>query len=343
MKTPQTTEIDYLGYWLKLFLGEFLTVTRNMSHNTQMSYRDTFRMLVTFVSGKTNIAIDKLNISDISKEMVLLFLDEFVEKMRNASVSSRNQRLTAIKSFAKFIAWKCPDYIDWCHQIRQIPSKKITQRQITYMDREEMEALTEAPLSNRNHKYGKRDHIIILLMYNTGARVSEVISIHVGDIVMPKKRGMGTVTLHGKGRHERTCPLWPEFWDLLKPLIEGRKPDEFLFLNRFNKPMTRYCIYTLIKKYADYISRDYPNLRNKRPSPHTIRHTTATHLLNSGTDINTVRNWLGHASIDTTNIYAEISIDQKIKALKKCEFPNVKNPHRTWGDAKDLMAFLDRL
>ena len=102
MKTPQTTKIDNLGYWLKLFLGEFLTVTRNMSHNTQMSYRDTFRMLVRFVSGKTNIAIDKLNISDISKEMVLLFLDEFIEKTRNASVSSRNQRLTAIKSFAKF-------------------------------------------------------------------------------------------------------------------------------------------------------------------------------------------------------------------------------------------------
>ena len=160
---------------------------------------------------------------------------------------------------------------------------------------------------------------------------------------MPKKRGMGTVTLHGKGRHERTCPLWPEFWDLLKPMMEGRKPDEFLFLNRFNSPMTRYCIYTLIKKYADFISRDYPNLRNKRPSPHTIRHTTATHLLNSGTDINTVRNWLGHASIDTTNIYAEISMDQKIKALKKCEFPNVKNPNRKWGDDKKLMAFLDSL
>lgn len=343
MKTPQTTKIDNLGYWLKLFLGEFLTVTRNMSHNTQMSYRDTFRMLVRFVSGKTNIAIDKLNISDISKEMVLLFLDEFIEKTRNASVSSRNQRLTAIKSFAKFIAWKCPDYIDWCHQIRQIPTKKITQRQITYMDREEIEALTEAPLSNRNHKYAERDHVIILLMYNTGARVSEVINIHVGDIVMPKKRGMGTVTLHGKGRHERTCPLWPEFWDLLKPMMEGRKPDEFLFLNRFNSPMTRYCIYTLIKKYADFISRDYPNLRNKRPSPHTIRHTTATHLLNSGTDINTVRNWLGHASIDTTNIYAEISMDQKIKALKKCEFPNVKNPNRKWGDDKKLMVFLDSL
>ena len=125
--------------------------------------------------------------------------------------------------------------------------------------------------------------------------------------------------------------------------MEGRKPDEFLFLNRFNNPMTRFCIYTLIKKYADFISRDYPNLRNKRASPHTIRHTTATHLLNSGTDINTVRNWLGHASIDTTNIYAEISIDQKIKALKKCEFPNVKNPNRKWGDDKKLMAFLDSL
>lgn len=124
MKTPQTTEIDYLGYWLKLFLGEFLTVTRNMSHNTQMSYRDTFRMLVTFVSGKTNIAIDKLNISDISKEMVLLFLDEFVEKMRNASVSSRNQRLTAIKSFAKFIAWKCPTILIGAIKSGRYPQRK---------------------------------------------------------------------------------------------------------------------------------------------------------------------------------------------------------------------------
>lgn len=107
--------------------------------------------------------------------------------------------------------------------------------------------------------------------------------------------------------------------------------------------MTRHCVYTLIKKYADIISRDYPNLKNKRPSPHTIRHTTATHLLNSGTDINTVRNWLGHVSIDTTNIYAEISMDQKMKALKKCESPNVKNPNRKWGDDKKLMAFLDSL
>lgn len=343
MKTPQITKTDYLGYWLRVFLGEFLTVTRNMSHNTQISYRDTFRMLVTFVSEKSKIAVDRLKISDITKEIVLNFLDEFIEKTRNASISSRNQRLTAIKSFAKFLAWNCPDHIDWCHQIRLIPSKKTTQKQITYMDREEIEALAEAPFNSENQKYAERDHIIILLMYNTGARVSEVINIHVGDIVMPKKRGMGTVTLHGKGRHERTCPLWVDFWDLLKPLMERREPNEFLFLNRFNRPMTRHCIYTLIKKYSDIISRKYPNLKGKRPSPHTIRHTTATHLLNSGTDINTVRNWLGHASIDTTNIYAEISMDQKMKALKKCESPNIKMSSRKWGDDKELMAFLDSL
>lgn len=343
MKTPQPTKTDYLGHWLRLFLGEFLMVARNMSRNTQTSYRDTFRMLVNYVSVKTQISIDRLKVTDITKELVLSFLDEYIEKTRKASISSRNQRLTAIKSFAKFLAWNSPEHIDWCHQIRLIPSKKTEQKQITYMDREEIEALAAAPLSSPNHKQAERDHIIILFMYNTGARVSEVINVRIGDIIMPKKRGMGTVTLRGKGRHERTCPLWIDFWDLLQPLTNGRKAEERLFLNRFNQPMTRHCIYTLIKKYSTIIGQKYPNLKRKRPSPHTIRHTTATHLLNSGTDINTVRNWLGHVSIDTTNIYAEISMDQKIKALKKCESPDINKPNRKWGDDKELMAFLDSL
>ena len=339
----QITKTDYLGYWLKLYLGEFLVVTRNMSRNTQISYRDTFRMLVTFVSAKIKKAIDTIEINDVTKELVLSFLDEYIEKTRKASIASRNQRLTAIKSFAKFLAWNSPEYIDWCHQIRLIPAKKHTQKQITYMDRDEIEALATAPFNCSNTKYAERDHIIILFMYNTGARVSEVINVRVKDIIMPKKKGMGTVTLHGKGRHERTCPLWVDFWDLLKPLMDGKKTEDNLFLNRFNKPMTRHCIYSLIKKYSEVICQEYPSLKGKRPSPHTIRHTTATHLLNSGTDINTVRNWLGHVSVDTTNVYAEISMENKMKALKKCESPNINKPVRKWGDDKELMAFLNSL
>ena len=343
MKSSQTDKTYLVGYWLKLFLGDYLMITRNLSHNTQQSYRDTFRMLVTFISEKTGISVDRLKISDLSKGLLLNFLDEYIEHTRNASIASRNQRLTAIKSFAKFLAWKCPDHIDWCYQTRLIPLKKAEQKQITYLDKEEIDALTMAPLGNSNHKTSERDYVIILFMYNTGARVSEVINVHVGDIIMPKKKGMGTVTLHGKGRHERTCPLWEEFWDLLKPFMANRRPEEYLFLNRYNSPMTRHCIYALIKKYSEMIAEKCPNLKGKRPSPHTIRHTTATHLLNSGTDIDTVRSWLGHASIDTTNIYAEISMEKKLEALKKCESPIINNSNRKWSDDKELMAFLDSL
>lgn len=343
MKTQQPEKTDLLGHWIRIFLKDYLITVRNLSVNTQLSYRDTFRMLVTFVSKSSGIKIDRLKVEDVTKEIVLNFLDKYIEQERKSSVTSRNQRLTAIKSFAKFLAWECPDHIEWCSNIRLIPIKKTVQRQVSYMDKEEIDALTEAPLLKGNQKQSQRDHIILMLMYNTGARVSEVINIRIQDIVLPKKKGVGTVTLHGKGRHERTCPLWEDFWSLLKPLISDRNPEERLFLNRYGQPMTRHCIYDLVKKYADQISKDFPNLKGKRPTPHTIRHTTATHLLDSGTDIDAVRNWLGHASITTTNIYAEISMDRKLEILKKCETPDSSVPKRNWSDDEKLMAFLDSL
>lgn len=342
MNNKRTSSTDLLGYWLRKFLVDHVIVTRNLSRNTQISYRDTFRLLVTYAADSTHKAIDKLKVDDISKDVVTAFLDH-IESSRKSSVTSRNQRLAAIKSFAKFLAWKSPEHIDWCHQIRMIPSKKTSKRMITYMDKKEIDALTAAPLKDKNSVLAKRDHAILLLMYNTGARVSEIAKIQVKDIAMPKRKGMGMVTLHGKGRRERTCPLWEEFWDLLKPFMEGKCPEDFLFLNRYNKPMSRYCIYELVRKYSKAISAQCPSLSKKRPSPHTIRHTTATHLLESGTDIDTVRSWLGHSSIDTTNIYAEISMKKKMEILQKYEIPNADSPNTKWAEDKELMTFLDSL
>lgn len=145
MKNRRITETEYLGYWLRPFLIEYLIVTRNLSRNTQMSYRDTFRMLVSYVSTLISIAIDNLKISDITTDVITKFLD-YLEIERKVSVSSRNNRLAAIKAFAKFLAWKSPEHIDWCHHVTLIPSKKTEKRMITYMDKSEIEALADAPL-----------------------------------------------------------------------------------------------------------------------------------------------------------------------------------------------------
>ena len=343
MKNRKNTETEYLGYWLRPFLIEYLIVTRNLSRNTQMSYRDTFRMLVSYVSTLISIEIDNLKISDITTDVITKFLD-YLEIERKVSVSSRNNRLAAIKAFAKFLAWKSPEHIDWCHHVSLIPSKKTEKRMITYMDKSEIEALADAPLKTCKYQgIRSRDHVIILFMYNTGARVSEVIGVKVKDVAMPPKRGMPMVTLHGKGRKERICPLWEDFWDLLKPFIDNKLPNDYLFLNRYNQPMSRFCIYEMIKKYSQDVILDHPSLANKRPSPHVIRHTTATHLLNSGADIDMVRNWMGHSSIDTTNIYAEISMERKLEALKKCEQSVSDTPSRKWSEDKELITFLDSL
>ena len=334
MKNRRITETEYLGYWLRPFLIEYLIVTRNLSRNTQMSYRDTFRMLVSYVSTLISIAIDNLKISDITTDVITKFLD-YLEIERKVSVSSRNNRLAAIKAFAKFLAWKSPEHIDWCHHVTLIPSKKTEKRMITYMDKSEIEALADAPLKTCKYQgIRSRDHVIILFMYNTGARVSEVIGVKVKDVAMPSKRGMPMVTLHGKGRKERNCPLWEDFWDLLKPFIDNKLPDDYLFLNRYNQPMSRFCIYEMIKKYSQDVILNHPSLANKRPSPHVIRHTTATHLLNSGADIDMVRNWMGHSSIDTTNIYAEISMERKLEVLKKCEQSVSDAPSRKWSEGE---------
>lgn len=200
-----------------------------------------------------------------------------------------------------------------------------------------MNALLEAP--NRKIGQGRRDYALLLFLYNTGARADEAANLKISDLFMEKK----VVCLHGKGNKTRRCPLWKSTVEELKVQIEKRDSSENVFMNRLNQPITRFGIYTIVGKYAKLVAATYPSILQKRVSPHTIRHTTATHLLQAGVDINTIRAWLGHVSVNTTNIYAEINLKMKAEALACCEVECKNHSSKRWKEDEELMSFLDNL
>jgi len=332
---------QYLSVWIRRFLLEYLVSARNLSKNTQLSYRDTFRLMLPVMARKKKKTIDKLLVDDINAGAVKSFLTE-LETNRDCSLSTRNQRLAAIHAFAKFIGLNSPEHVEWCRQIQMIPFKKAKRTLITYLEKIEMDALLNAP--DKQTDLGKRDHAILLFLYNTGARSDETAQLKIVDINIPHtpKRDLSTVLIKGKGNKLRRCPLWQQTVDELILLISDRSPSEHVFLNRCKQPLTRFGIHTMVSRYAKQISKQLPSIGEKRISPHTIRHTTATHLLRAGVDINTIRAWLGHVSINTTNIYAEVDLDMKAKALACCEITQ-ENKSTHWRDNKDLMSFLNSI
>jgi integrase/recombinase XerD len=230
----------------------------------------------------------------------------------------------------------------WCAQIRAIKSKRSAPVPISYLEKHEIDALLAAP--NRSTGVGFRDHTLLLFLYNSGARADEVAHVRIEDLHLHAGGNStpSSVRLHGKGGKVRTCPLWPSTTAAPNKLISGRDEKERLFLNRNGEPLTRFGIHDVVNRHAQAAVAHVPEIRQKNVGPHLIRHTTATHLLRAGVDINTIRAWLGHVSINTTNIYAEIDLDMKAKALGMCE---VKPPRtrKAWKDNPDLMAFLAQL
>jgi integrase/recombinase XerD len=330
-----------LGPWIRRFLLEYLPGERNLARNTQHSYRDAIRLLLLYVAGSLHRKVDDLLIGDLHAEMVRKFLRHLEEK-RKCSIASRNQRLAAVHGLACFIAERCPEYVGWCAHIRAVKSKRSAPVPISYLEKHEIDALLAAP--NRSTRDGFRDHTLLLFLYNSGARADEVAHVCIEDLHLHAGSSStpSSVRLHGKGGKVRTCPLWPSTTTALNTLISGREVKERLFLNRNGKPLTRFGIHDVVTRHAQKAMARVPEMRQKRVGPHVIRHTTATHLLRAGVDINTIRAWLGHVSINTTNIYAETDLDMKAKALGMCE---VKPPgaRKAWRDNPDLMAFLAQL
>jgi integrase/recombinase XerD len=325
-----------IGPWIRRYLLEHMINDRNLSRNTQASYRDTLKLLLPFLSAEKRLAIDHLAIEDLSSGIVRQFLDH-LENRRHCCGATRNLRLAAIHSLAKFIGMQSPEHLAWCAEVRSVPYKKTTQKVVSYLDKREMDALLKVP--NRRTRQGWRDYALLLFLYNTGARAHEAAGLCVADLTFG---GSVAARILGKGNKERACPLWPQTVAALKPLLLGLRSSDPVFRGRRNEPLTRFGIYSVVKVVARRASTVVDSLKEKQISPHTIRHTCAVHLLRGGVDINTIRAWLGHVSLDTTNIYAEVDIEMKAKALSHCEIDVGPTPKR-WRREPDLMAFLKAL
>lgn len=325
-----------LGPWVRRFLLEHLVAERNLARNTQVSYRDTLALLLPFASKHRGHAIDRMTVEDLAPSLVRSFLDH-LERDRKCSGTTRNQRLATIRSLARFIGMRSPAHVAWCAEIRNTPFKKTAKTEVGYLEKAEMDALLAQP--DRRTALGDRDHALLLFLYNSGARADEAATLTIDRLQLGTQ---SSVRLHGKGNKFRTCPLWPVTATLLSRLIANRGKNEPVFLNRSNQPLTRFGIHRLVGQYAEQASETVPSIATKRVSPHTIRHTTAVHLLRAGVDINTIRAWLGHVSLDTTHVYAEVDLEMKAKALASVDISGLQN--RPWQrPLPSLMTFLKAL
>ena len=330
-----------LGPWVRRFLMEHIVGERNLARNTQRSYRDTLQLLLPQVAQRARKPIDRLDVIDLSADRVRRFLNN-VEEQQGCAITTRNQRLAAIHALARFIGLHAPELVEWCGQVRSVPFKKAPRSLVTYLEKPEMDALLVTP--DMTTAQGCRDHALLLFLYNSGARADEAAQAQIGDLMLPQisDRDPASVLIRGKGNKSRRCPLWAQTVRELAPLVQGRGPSEHVFLNRCGRPITRFGIYALVERSVARAVSQVPSLASKQVSPHTIRHTTATHLLRSGVDINTIRAWLGHVSLTTTNVYAEVDLEMKAKALAKCEVEGKKKV-APWRKDKGLMEFLRTL
>ena len=330
------SDATLIGPWVRRFLLEHVSADRNFARNTQVSYRDALVLLLPYVSNLRRKGVDRLTIEDLSPTVVRSFL-EYLEQKRGCCGTTRNLRLATIHSLAKFIAMHCPEQVSWYAAIRTVPFKKTARSTLNYLDKEEMDILLKTP--DMDMPQGARDYALLLFLYNSGARADEAAHLSLADITWGSAP---SVRLTGKGNKTRRCPIWQRTADALKSLVSGRGTQDFVFLNRLDQPLTRFGIYSLVRRAVKQASKTLPSLADKRISPHCLRHTCAVHLLRSGVDINTIRAWLGHVSLDTTNIYAEIDLEMKAKALAHCDRPD-EVLVKPWHSNPRLIDFLRSL
>lgn len=336
-----TTNLHPFGPFVRRFLIDEVVADRNLSLNTQRSYRDTIRLLFDFIAQHQATDPAKVLTEQVTAALVRDFL-AYLENKRGNSVATRNQRLAAIHSLFRFISRQAPELVEHVTPIQAIPPRRTGTPTMSYLDKQEMDALLAVP--DRGRPQGRRDYALLLFLYNTGARASEAAAVKVEDLALGASL---SVRLLGKGRKTRLCPLWSHTADVLREIlatrIEGAK-DAPVFLNARGQPITRYGIHTLVERTVKKAAATTPSLQGKRVSPHTIRHTTAVHLLHAGVDINTIRAWLGHVALETTNRYAEIDLEMKAAALEACAVRDAATHHGTripiWRKDSKIMEFL---
>ncbi len=332
-------KVQTLSYYVQDFLQCFLQSQKGYSRHTILNYRDTIKLLLIFAADSKKKNIIDLKIEDFTPDLIIKFLSH-IEKQRQNSTVTRNNRLACIHSFFNYLARLEPLLFDQCYRISIIPFKRISTPQLVYLEREEIKSILSAIRFDQPD--GLRDYALFQLMYNTGARVQELIDLPVKSLQFERPF---QVRFFGKGRKERLCPLWPQTVKAVNGLIKQRKlypnSDALIFVNHCGNPLTRYGVRYLLAKYVRIASENNVSLNKKSIHPHTIRHATAMHLLQSGVDINTIRIWLGHVDLKTTNRYAEINMEMKRNVLQKY-VAITKNVSRPWKKS-NLLEWLEAL
>jgi integrase/recombinase XerD len=332
-------EHHLLGSYIRRFLLEHVVADRNLSRNTQRNYRDAIRVLLRFMTERHRIDPADLTVEQVTPEVVREFLQYLVQKRKNAA-ATLNQRVTVIHSLFRFIGRHVPELVERASQLQAVPLRRVDHPTVPYLEKAEIDALLATP--DRRRRLGRRDYALLLFLYNTGARADETAHLTRGALDLGRPP---SVRILGKGRKTRLCPLWDHTAEVLREFLGDRRDgsaETSVFLNVRGQPLTRFGIYALVERAVARAATRMPSLNTKRVSPHSVRHTTAVHLLRAGVDINTIRAWLGHVSLETTNRYAEVDLEMKAKALAACAI--IGHNHR--GDGRktpDLMAFLASL
>jgi integrase/recombinase XerD len=324
---------------LEAFFTQRLMEQKRASEHTIASYRDTFRLLLGFMQERLNKTPSAFVLEDLDAALVGAFL-RHLEEVRKNSIATRNLRLAAIRSFFRFLVFREPALSGRIQGVLAVPNKRTDRRPVEYLTQEEVDAVLAAP--DASTWIGRRDRLLMEVAVDTGLRVSELVGLRRGDVQL----GTGAhVRCHGKGRKERCTPLRQQVAKKLESWLgeNAGADDEPLFPTIRGRPMSRDAVAYLLAKHTQTASEQCPSLKAKRVTPHGLRHTAAVTLLESGVDQATIALWLGHESVETTQIYLHASLQLKEKALERTQPRAIGDPPFRYRPTDQLLAFLEAL
>lgn len=321
------------------FLGEYLPAQRNVSQNTIRAYRDVFTLLLRYCRDQRGLSPEQLTLNLLDVPLVLAFLGH-LETVRGCGVRTRNHRLAAFHAFFRYLQSEEPDRMLQCQQILAIPSKRSTRSTLDYLSKEDLTSILSQP--DLTTVEGRRDVVLLSVLYDSGARVQELIDISARDVRLDSP---AQIRLTGKGRKSRVVPLLDGTVHLLTEYMREHRlnwpdrADSPLFSNRQGERLSRSGVRYILSKYVEKARKEKPGII-RRITPHTMRHSKAMHLLQSGNPASVIQAILGHADIRSTDIYARANIEMKRAALEKAAEGSNSSRLPSWQENKGLMNWL---
>ena len=324
---------------LSSFLKVYLSKQRGLSENTVISYSYAFREFFEYMKEKENIKPSEITIEMLGYSRIISFLD-YLENEKGVSANTRNNRLAAIKSFLTYVSYEAPEYINTCSMVSEIKMKKFESKPMNYLTVEATEFMFST--FDQNDPNDLRDLCIVLLLYESGARVSELTAIRRSEI---KLRAPHTLILHGKGNKSRIVPIDASVAKLIRKYagLYNIEAEDYLFMNSHRKQLTRKGITYIVNKYFQRARKLNPSLFPEKISPHSLRHSKATHLLENGVNLIYIRDFLGHVDIKTTEIYAKYDTETKRKAIENAYPDLMQFEIPNWRHDEELLKWLNSL